>query len=602
MLGKSEFRKRLVFSMLLGFIAAAVLPPAARAQPCLDAGWAEHESNPVIDPVAQAYYPTVLYDGQAFSGHGETSVFKLWTDVDLQYYISDDGVSWTFVGDLVDGTITGMVGPRHCHVEYFEDGFAESPDGKTWHNDQALTQGAPNIITGVNPDWNRGTYGPVDVLYNPDAANTGTDPFDYTLVMYYEGTTGGQETIGMGYSADGIHWIGCDGDTSGQTDELLGLTGDNTDWDYNYTTFGTVLSGADGFRLWYSGGNGASNHGIGYAKSPDGIDWTRDADNPIFHKDDGVTWRTSRTYTPSVVDADGRLMMFFTGRDGSSNYAIGLATYFPGGCSVDGDCYADGESNPANPCQVCDIAASTAEWSPNDGIPCDDGLWCNGADTCAGESCSEHDLTPEEACPQDGAWCDGAESCDEAGDTCVSSGNPCADDGAFCNGSEYCDETTDACASTGDPCADDGAFCNGTESCDEAGDTCVSSGNPCADDGLFCTGSEYCDETTDACVSSRDPCGDNGSFCDGAESCDETTDACVSSGNPCADNETCEEASDSCNPAEDVGTIDAGITLEDHFTAFSGGGCSCSTVAGPGDRLAWPLLALVVCLLLSVIE
>jgi len=45
-------------------------------------------------------------------------------------------------------------------------------------------------------------------LYNPDAANTGSNPFDYTFVMYYDGTTGGTESIGLGYSSDGILWNG----------------------------------------------------------------------------------------------------------------------------------------------------------------------------------------------------------------------------------------------------------------------------------------------------------------------------------------------------------------------------------------------------------
>jgi len=45
-------------------------------------------------------------------------------------------------------------------------------------------------------------------------------------------------------------------------------------------------------------------------------------------------------------------------------------------CEIDGDCYADGDTHPENPCLVCDISRSTSEWSLNDGASCDEGLAC----------------------------------------------------------------------------------------------------------------------------------------------------------------------------------------------------------------------------------
>ena len=71
---------------------------------------------------------------------------------------------------------------------------ADSVDGAAWANDQSVTQDTTyQLVSGVSPEWNRGTYGPVDVLYNPSAINPGTDsPFDYTYAMYYDATTGGR--------------------------------------------------------------------------------------------------------------------------------------------------------------------------------------------------------------------------------------------------------------------------------------------------------------------------------------------------------------------------------------------------------------------------
>jgi hypothetical protein len=58
--------------------------------------------------------------------------------------------------------------------------------------------------------------------------------------------------------------------------------------------------------------------------------------------------------------------------------------------------------------------------------------------------------------------------CDEDNDLCVEclEDGDCADDGLFCNGEETCDETLNACVSAGDPCL-------AGEECDEEGDSCL---------------------------------------------------------------------------------------------------------------------------------
>ncbi len=195
-------------------------------------------------------------------------------------------------------------------------------------------------------------------------------------------------------------------------------------------------------------------------------------------------------------------------------------------------------------------------WCSCDGNDdCDDGLYCNGEETCnLGSGECEAGTAP---CPDDGLWCNGAEGCDEAGDQCTTTGDPCPDDGLFCTGTEDCDEAGDQCTSTGDPCGDDGLWCNGAESCDEAGDQCATTGNPCRDDVLFCNGTEGCDEAADQCTNSGDPCPDDNLFCNGAESCDEDEDQCATTGNPCPDDglycngaETCDEDGDQCETGD----------------------------------------------------
>jgi len=79
------------------------------------------------------------------------------------------------------------------------------------------------------------------------------------------------------------------------------------------------------------------------------------------------------------------------------------------GCAYAGDCYEEGTPHPENGCLKC----AGDEWAANDGAVCDDGLYCNGADSCGAGTCSVH-----------------------AGDPCVAPA--------------YCDETDDQCVDPGD--------------------------------------------------------------------------------------------------------------------------------------------------------
>jgi hypothetical protein len=122
---------------------------------------------------------------------------------------------------------------------------------------------------------------------------------------------------------------------------------------------------------------------------------------------------------------------------------------------------------------------------------CSDGLFCNGAETCAGAS------------------------------GCQAGANPCPDDGQFCDGTETCNESADQCGHSGGPCPDDGLYCNGTESCDEAGQQCVHSGDPCGQ-GTECNESaDQCDPMSDDDTAADDDVTDDDSDDDSA---DDTSD------------------------------------------------------------------------------
>ena len=146
---------------------------------------------------------------------------------------------------------------------------------------------------------------------------------------------------------------------------------------------------------------------------------------------------------------------------------------------------------------------------------CDDGLFCNGAETCVASVC-QAGTAPN--C-SDGVACT-TDSCNEGTDTCDHAANNAAcTDGLFCNGAETCSPTLGCQAGSAPNCADSVA-CT-TDSCNEATDTCDHTPNNAAcSDGLFCNGAETCSVTL-GCQAGTNPCGGG--------TCNEGTDTCSGS-------------------------------------------------------------------------
>ena len=113
---------------------------------------------------------------------------------------------------------------------------------------------------------------------------------------------------------------------------------------------------------------------------------------------------------------------------------------------------------------------------------CDDGVFCNGVETCVNGRCQ----AGTDPCAE-------GETCDEENDECLT---PCdadadCDDQVFCNGAETC--VDGACQPGTDPCAAD-------ETCDEENDECVPPVTPCETDA-DCLEGEFCD--AGACVANE---------------------------------------------------------------------------------------------------
>ena len=194
----------------------------------------------------------------------------------------------------------------------------------------------------------------------------------------------------------------------------------------------------------------------------------------------------------------------------------------------------------------------------DDPADCDDGVFCNGVEACVGGAC-QAGTAPE---------CDDAvectdDTCDNSTDACmnVPNHNAC-DDGQYCNGAETCDVVEGCLAGTPVDC-DDGVGCtddtceNGVCTFTPAWDCCVSDtecddANVCTDDActanrcVYVNNAAACEDSV-VCTS-NDIC--SGGTCVGtpvADCCREDSDC--DGGNPCS-TYSCDEGTCVITPQE----------------------------------------------------
>lgn len=213
---------------------------------------------------------------------------------------------------------------------------------------------------------------------------------------------------------------------------------------------------------------------------------------------------------------------------------------------------------------TCDEPTDTCTFTPSNAL-CDNGLFCDGAETCNATLGCQAGTPPcvdAVACTVD--------TCTEATDTCTfPPSNALCDNGLFCDGAETCNATL-GCQPGTPPCVD--AVACTVDTCTEATDTCTFPPNHAlCDNGLYCDGAETCHPTlgcqagappcvdgvtctTDTCAEATDTCTfplnhafcDNGLFCDGVEICDPVL-SCIDQADPCLPTQFCNETTDVCD-------------------------------------------------------
>lgn len=154
----------------------------------------------------------------------------------------------------------------------------------------------PLSIHGSSGSWDRSVVTPF-VLFNSDLNR---------YEMWFTAWTGDFPNggIGFAYSNDGLTW-------TKSPDPVLRTS--FTGWDSLFVGVPCVIKEGGSYKMWYTGSKATTripSH-IGYATSPDGINWTKHAGNPVFSTGSG--WESARVEYPSVIKVTGGYWMFYTG-------------------------------------------------------------------------------------------------------------------------------------------------------------------------------------------------------------------------------------------------------------------------------------------------
>jgi predicted GH43/DUF377 family glycosyl hydrolase len=187
--------------------------------------------------------------------------------------------------------------------------------------------GNPVLSPGQSDSWeNYGVYAPF-VLKHGD-----------TLKMWYTGSKGYDvQQIGYAISFDGINW------QKYQHNPVLKV-GAPGSWDSRYVGYSEIIIIDNTYHMWYGGHDDFSNPSfqIGYATSPDGINWTKYAGNPVFPLGDTEEWESATLAGGSIFFDGDTFHLWYGGCNNTDfiNSRIGYAT------SQDG---INWEKHPDNP-------------------------------------------------------------------------------------------------------------------------------------------------------------------------------------------------------------------------------------------------------------
>ncbi len=186
-------------------------------------------------------------------------------------------------------------------------GYATSSDGLTW----VRYQNNPVLEPGTTGEWDANNVDYACVL-----------KINGTYKMWYKGEDDQSSRIGYATSSDGIHWEKYNGNP------VLDL-GNAGSWDDHEVLHPAVVYDGNIYHMWYNG-YGQDLQRTGYATSPDGITWTKYSGNPVMTIGNPGLWDDYMLALMSVIYKDNEFKMWYTAGDGTDEdvkyFRIGYAT------------------------------------------------------------------------------------------------------------------------------------------------------------------------------------------------------------------------------------------------------------------------------------
>src|SRR3989339_780654 len=286
-----------------------------KVKPLLFTG--SYQTGPLYDYdfVHTGYNPTVLNDN---------GTYKMWYGAYNQYNYPTGATGW-------------------------RGGYATSVDGITWtkYEDNLCTTDPYGDGCVFDRNTTSGTWDDAHVIPGTVINDGGT------YKMWYMGNDGSNwKGIGYATSADGITW------TRNSGSLCAGLTGDGCvmgvggvgAWDITSVQYPRVIKEDTTYKMWYTGQTG-SNYRIGYATSPDGVTWTRHANNLctgttgngcIVNIGADTEWDDYHVIPGNVLNDNGTYKMWYSGYN-SERWQIGYMT------SADGIVWTKYSQNPTLP-------------------------------------------------------------------------------------------------------------------------------------------------------------------------------------------------------------------------------------------------------------
>ncbi len=196
----------------------------------------------------------------------------------------------------------------------------------------ALTSPGDLLLAPTQTNWIRSPANPVlgpGVGWEADWVDSPSVLYEGGVYrMWYQGCVGLQCEIGYATSSDGVAWTRFGGNPV--------YAANPSGWDQTLGNPVVLHDGAQ-YKMWYAG-NGPLAIQIGYATSPDGINWTRYGSAPVLQ---GATaWDAAATSTPVVIKEGSNYTMYFSGHSGDFTYRMGRAT------SADGINWTEDPASP----------------------------------------------------------------------------------------------------------------------------------------------------------------------------------------------------------------------------------------------------------------